>query len=94
MVLSWKLRIILRMTADEGSTVREPAYIRPHSVIGPNAYEGPYTSIGPDCHVVNSEIENSAVLNSVKILNVGTRITNSIMGAHSKITGADERSRI
>jgi glucose-1-phosphate thymidylyltransferase len=75
----------------EGSTVKGPAYVGSRSIIGPNAYVGPYTSIGADCRVLNSEIENSVVLDGVEILDVGKRITGSIIGAHSKIVGATER---
>ena len=68
-----------------------PAYVGSHSVIGPNAYVGPYTSIGAHCRVLNSEIENSVVLDGVEILDVGKRITSSIIGAQSKIVGVTER---
>ena len=76
---------------NERSLVRGPVYIGPRSVIGPNAYVGPYTSIGTDCHVVNSEIEGSVVLDDVEILDVGRRITSSIIGAHSKVVRVNER---
>lgn len=75
----------------KGSTVKGPVYMGSHSIIGPNAYVGPYTSIGADCHILNSEIENSVVLDGVEILDVSKRITGSIIGAHSKIVGATER---
>ena len=75
----------------EGSTVKGPAYVGCHSIIGPNAYVGPYTSIGADCRILNSEIENSVVLDGVEILDVSKRITGSIIGAHSTIVGATER---
>jgi glucose-1-phosphate thymidylyltransferase len=75
----------------EGSTVKGPAYVGSRSIIGPNAYVGPYTSIGADCRISNSEIENSVVLDGVEIFEVSKRITGSIIGARSKIVGATER---
>jgi glucose-1-phosphate thymidylyltransferase len=75
----------------QGSVVKGPAYIGPHSVIGPNTYVGPYTSIGSHCHVLNSEIENSVVLDGVEILHLNKRITGSIIGSRSKIVGMNER---
>jgi glucose-1-phosphate thymidylyltransferase len=78
-------------SVSEGSIVRGPAYVGPHSIIGPNAYVGPYTSIGADCHIVNSEIESSVVLDGVEILDVGRRITSSVIGARSKVVGVNER---
>jgi glucose-1-phosphate thymidylyltransferase len=73
------------------SVIRGPAYVGPNSVVGPDAYVGPYSSIGADCHIVNSEIESSVIFDGVEILNVGRRITGSIIGAHSEVVGANER---
>ncbi len=90
-IVEGRVHIDQGVIVNEGSVVRGPAYVGPHSVIGPNTYVGPYTSIGADCHVVNSEIESSVVLDGVEILDVGRRITSSIIGAHSKVVGANER---
>ena len=90
-ILEGRVHIGEGVSVNEGSVVRGPAYVGPHSVIGPNTYLGPYSSIGADCHIVNSEIESSVVLDGVEILNVGRRITGSIIGAHSKVVGVNER---
>ena len=90
-IVEGRVHIDEGVIVDEGSVVRGPAFVGPGSVIGPNAYVGPYTSIGANCKVVNSEIENSVVLDGVEIQNVGRRITASIIGAHSKVVGTSER---
>jgi glucose-1-phosphate thymidylyltransferase len=78
-------------TVESNSIVRGPAYVGPHSTVGPNTYLGPYTSVGTNCRIVNSEIEGSVVLDGVEIWDVKRRITSSIIGAQSKIVGANER---
>ncbi len=69
----------------EGSVVRGPAYIGKNTEIGPNSYIGPYTSIGNNCKIVESEVENSAIMDNVEIVGIKERITNSLIGAYSKI---------
>lgn len=86
-----RVHIDADVVVGKGSVVKGPAHVGPRSIIGPNAYVGPYTSIGANCQIVNSEIENSVVLDGVEIRNVERRITSSIIGAHSQVIGADER---
>ena len=90
-IIEGRVHIDEDVIVGKGSVVKGPAHLGPRSIIGPNAYVGPYTSIGADCQIVNSEIENSVVLDGVEIRNVGRRITSSIIGARSHVIGADER---
>jgi glucose-1-phosphate thymidylyltransferase len=67
------------------TTIRGPAIIGDHSVIGPNTYIGPYTSIGDHCHVINTEIENSIVMEGCH-LDCGKRITDSLIGREVEVS--------
>jgi glucose-1-phosphate thymidylyltransferase len=66
------------------STVRGPAIIGAQTRIE-NAYVGPYTSIQHDCVVQNCEIEHSVVLENTRILDVSSRIADSLIGRNVEI---------
>jgi glucose-1-phosphate thymidylyltransferase len=66
------------------STVRGPAIIGAQTRIE-NAYVGPYTSIQRDCVVQNCEIEHSVVLENTRILDVSSRIADSLIGRNVEI---------
>jgi glucose-1-phosphate thymidylyltransferase len=61
------------------SVLRGPCIIGRGSKIV-NAYVGPFTSIGPGSHVENSEIENSIILANCRIVNIGSRVSDSLIG--------------
>lgn len=61
-----------------GSVVKGPAIIGEGCVIS-NAYIGPYTSIGNNCVIEDTEIEDSIVMENTRIISVG-RIVNSLIG--------------
>jgi glucose-1-phosphate thymidylyltransferase len=63
----------------KGSVLRGPCIIGRGSKII-NAYIGPFTSIGPGSHVENSEIENSIVLENCRIVDIGSRMSDSLIG--------------
>ena len=69
--------------------VRGPAIIGENSVIEGKVYIGPYTSIGDDVVVKRGEIENSIVMDGC-FIDVDERITDSIIGPNTKITGGAE----
>ncbi len=82
-----------RVIIEEGATminsiVRGPALIGHHSNIV-NSYVGPFTSINSNVHLLNSEIENSIVMENTAILNVSTRIDNSMIGKNVSIRATD-----
>ena len=66
------------------TTIRGPAIIGDNCEIGPNTYIGPYTSIGDRSIVCNTEIENSIIMEDVKI-DCGKRITDSLIGRKVEI---------
>ena len=64
--------------------IRGPVIIGEYCVIGPNAYIGPYTSIGDGSTILNTEIENSIIMNGAHI-DCGKRITDSLIGKNVEI---------
>ena len=78
-------RVVLEPGAQViNSTVRGPAIIGAQTRLE-NAYVGPYTSIQRDCVVQNCEIEHSVVLENTRILDVSTRISDSLIGRNVEI---------
>jgi len=85
-----------RVSLGKGSVVKRGAVIRGPAVVGEettiqgDVYIGPYTSIGDHVTVKRGEIENSIIMDHC-LIDVEDRITDSIIGSHSKIiTGADK----
>jgi glucose-1-phosphate thymidylyltransferase len=66
------------------TTIRGPVVIGEHCEIGPNTYIGPYTSIGDRSTIINTEVENSIVMNGTHI-DCGRRITDSLIGRNVTI---------
>jgi glucose-1-phosphate thymidylyltransferase len=63
---------------NEGSVIKGPALIGRDCVIK-DSYIGPYTSIGNNCKIINSEVEDSVVMDGAMILNAGN-IVDSMIG--------------
>ena len=61
------------------SVLRGPCIIGKGSKII-DAYIGPFTSIGAGSHVENSELENSILLENCRIENIGSRVSDSLIG--------------
>jgi len=61
------------------SVIRGPAIVGERSKIV-NSYIGPFTSIYHGCEIRNSELEHSIVLENSKILDVATKIEDSLIG--------------
>ncbi len=71
-----------------GTTIRGPVVIGENCEIGPNTYIGPYTSIGDHVTLLNTEIENSIVMNGARI-DCGKRITDSLIGKNVEIVDSN-----
>jgi len=71
----------------KSTTIRGPVLIGENAEIGPNSYIGPYTSIGDQVQILNTEIENSIVMNGAHI-DCGKRIRDSIIGKNVEITNS------
>ncbi len=78
-----------RIQIGEGTVVKSNSMIKGPVVIGKkctisDSYIGPYTSIGDNCEIICSEIEDSVILDDVSIKN-SRRITDSLIGRGVKI---------
>lgn len=63
----------------QGSVLRGPCVIGEGARVV-DSYIGPFTSVGPKTEIIQSEIENSIVLEECVIRNIGSRIGNSLIG--------------
>lgn len=75
----------------KGSVVRGPAIIGAGTRLI-DSYVGPFTAIGPDCEVVDSEIEHSIVFGDSRIIGI-PRIVDSLIGRRVVVTRSAKRPR-
>ncbi len=73
-----------RVSIDKGTKVSEKSVIKGPALIGrdcviKDSYIGPYTSIGNNCEIINSEVEDSVVMDDAKLINAGN-IVDSMIG--------------
>ena len=68
-------------TVDEKSVITGPVVIGKNCVVK-NSYIGPYTSIGNDCEIINSEMEDSVVMDGAKISDA-MKIVDSLIGKNA-----------
>jgi glucose-1-phosphate thymidylyltransferase len=69
------------------SIINGPAIVGERTRIE-HARIGPYTSIGPDCRIVSSEIAGSVIMESTTIERLGHRIDGSLIGRNVELRGA------
>jgi glucose-1-phosphate thymidylyltransferase len=74
------------------SVVRGPAIIGENTVVE-NAYIGPFTSVYYGCHIKNSEIEHSIILENSKVIDIGGRIEDSLIGKNVRVGSAEQKPR-
>jgi glucose-1-phosphate thymidylyltransferase len=90
-------RVDGRVTVEKGAQIVN-SVVRGPTIIGENArlinaYVGPFTSISANVVIENSEIEHAIVLESSRIVNVGARIQDSLIGRNTVVTQTDRRPR-
>jgi len=73
------------------STVRGPAVIGAGTIIE-DSHVGPYSSIGIDCRVTRSEVDNSVLLRRSSITDI-SRLADSLDGRDTEITKGEARPR-
>jgi glucose-1-phosphate thymidylyltransferase len=73
------------------SRVRGPAIIGERARIV-NSYVGPFTSIGPDCEIIDAELDHSVVLSDSRIVGVAG-IADSLIGRLVEVTRSSQRPR-
>jgi glucose-1-phosphate thymidylyltransferase len=58
-----------------------------------DSYVGPFTSIGPNCRIVGSEIAGSVVMEGTTIERLGQRIEQSLIGRNVDVRASDQKPR-
>lgn len=73
-------RVVLQQGCEiVNSVISGPAIIGEGTRIE-NSYVGPFTSIGPNCQIIESEIAASVVMENTRIHHLGHRIEHSLIG--------------
>jgi glucose-1-phosphate thymidylyltransferase len=72
------------------STIRGPVSIGDNVTIK-NSFIGPYTSIYHNCHIGKTHLENSVLMEKVKLNNITKPIQNSIIGTEAEISGEEAK---
>lgn len=86
-------RVVVEQGAEVvNSVIRGPAVIGERTKIV-DSYVGPFSSIDHDCVVQGAEVEHSIVLDNSQILDVETRIDESLIGRNVRIHRAQMRPR-
>ncbi len=67
------------------STLRGPAIIGKNTEII-DSFVGPFTSIASGCKVIGSEIEHSIMLEDSSVMNIKTRIVDSLIGRNVEVS--------
>jgi glucose-1-phosphate thymidylyltransferase len=75
-----------------GATVRGPSVIGKNARIEAGAYIGPFVSVGDGCTVRQAEVDRSILMENV-VLDLPTRIVNSIIGRGTKIVEHAQRPK-
>jgi glucose-1-phosphate thymidylyltransferase len=85
-----------RVVIEAGAEVTNSRILGP-AIIGAgakvtNSYVGPFSSIAPECEIVDSELEHSVVLMRSRIVDV-PRLTDSLIGRDVEVTRSERRPR-
>ncbi len=86
-------RVVLQRDCEiVNSVISGPAIIGERTRVE-NSYVGPFTSIGPDCRIVESEIAASVVMENTSIHGLGQRIEHSLIGRNVELAADDSKPR-
>ena len=82
-----------RVEIGKNTVVENNSLVKGPTIIGENckikgSYIGPYTSIGDNCEIIDTELEDTVILDSSIIRN-GGRIVDSLIGREVKIVKKD-----
>ena len=88
-------RVTGRVRIESGTEI-ENCIIRGPVVIGSgcrlrDAYVGPYTALGNGVEIAASEIEHSIVLDGGRIVDLGERVADSLIGYNAEVTRVEAR---
>ena len=73
------------------SQIRGPVIIGDNVKIT-NSYIGPYTSISNDCVIEDSSVENSVLMDGVRIIKVKQPLDNSLIGSETEVADVNGHS--
>ncbi len=76
--------IVEKSAVIQNSIIRGPAIIGEKCEIV-DSYIGPFTSIQRECKIIKTELEHSIILERSEIMDVGSRIDDSLIGREVKI---------
>jgi len=62
------------------------------NVIIKDSFVGPYSSIGNDCEIINSQLENSILMDQIHLIDVKKKIVSSMIGKYTSISGVRSRT--
>lgn len=85
--------IIEKGAAVRSSIIRGPAIIGAGTEIV-DSYIGPFTSIQKKCRIVRTEIEHSIILEGSEIVDIGSRIDDSLIGREVRIFKCPPKPRV
>ena len=93
-----KSSVYFKVVIEEGaevinSTIRGPAIIGKDAQIK-DSFIGPFTSIQHNVRIINSEIENSIIMEGSIIENIDNRISDSLLGKDVKVIKSPVRPRV
>ena len=74
------------------SIIRGPVVIGAGALIE-NSYIGPFTSISDGVQIIDSEVENSILLQDTRIERISTRIDSSLIGKNVKISHREQKPK-
>jgi glucose-1-phosphate thymidylyltransferase len=72
----------------KNSEIRGPVVIG-NSVSINNSYIGPYTSVSDNCAINNSHVENSVLMDGVRVMNIKQPINESLIGTQAEVCDED-----
>ena len=76
-----------------GVLIRGPVFIGRGTRISGDVYIGPYTSVGEYCEIEDVEVENSLIMDRVKLVDIDMKIEGTIIGSETVIRKSGSRPR-
>ena len=87
-----------KVVVEEGAKIIR-SHVRGPAIIGTKAeircsYIGPFTAVGPGVEVRNSEVEHSILLKDCKVLDIGARMQDSLIGHEACVSRTEGLPRV
>ena len=108
LILSTRLKTKIKGKVDRDSKITGKVEIGTGSniintqIVGPvsiasnvtikDSFIGPYSSIGDDCEIIHSQLENSILMTQVRLTDIRKKIEASMIGKYTNISGIKTRT--